>query len=127
MIDFTEKDLKQLNEKGISEEKVRQQIQTFQEGIPFVNLKKAAVVDVGITRVNEEKQKELISFFENTIKGLKLLKFVPASGAASRMFKAMFNFVEAYDPSSETLSDYIERTGDTAVNIPMMGKRPMPL
>ena len=115
MIDFTEKDTAQLEKKGISQEKVARQIATFEEGIPFVKLKKAAVVDVGIKKLNEAEQSELVSFFENTIEGLKLLKFVPASGAASRMFKAMFNFIDAYDPDKEALSDYVERTGDTAV------------
>jgi len=115
MIDFTPKDIAQLQEKGISKEKVQQQISTFEEGIPFINLKKAAVIDVGITEVKEGAQKELISFFENNIENLKLLKFVPASGAASRMFKAMFNFLETYDPRTEGISDYIERTGDNDV------------
>ncbi|WP_343488128.1 DUF4301 family protein [Allomuricauda sp. d1] len=113
MIDFTDKDLAQLQQKGISKEKVAQQIETFKEGIPFVDLEKAAVVGEGITRVEDED--ELVSFFENNVDGLTLLKFVPASGAASRMFKAMFNFVEVYDPSKESLSEYIERTGDKAV------------
>ena len=115
MIDFTQKDVAQLERKGISKEKVVRQIETFKEGIPFVNLKKAAVVDVGITKVKENEQKRLVSFFEDNIKGRKLLKFVPASGAASRMFKAMFNFIEAYDPRTEQLSEYLKRTGDAAV------------
>ena len=115
MIDFTSEDLKQIEEKGISTEKVARQIETFKEGIPFVNLKKAATANVGITEVDESLHDELVSYFENNIEGLKLLKFVPASGAASRMFKAMFNFIEAYDPKNETLSDYITRTNDQAV------------
>lgn len=115
MIDFTEKDIIQLEKKGISKDKVARQVETFKEGIPFVDLKKAAVVDFGITKVNKAEEKELISFFEDNIEGRKLLKFVPASGAASRMFKAMFNFIEAFDPKTEQLSDYIKRTDDTAV------------
>ncbi|NKI31538.1 DUF4301 family protein [Croceivirga thetidis] len=113
MIDFTEKDLKQLQDKGISKDKVLQQIETFKEGIPFVDLQKAAVVGEGIVRVDNEN--ELIAHFENNIEEKTILKFVPASGAASRMFKAMFNFVEAYDPSNEALDAYLERTGDKAV------------
>ena len=109
MIDLTEKDLAQLENKGIAKEKVSQQIATFKEGIPFVNLEKAAVVGEGIVRVTNEQ--ELVSFYESNLEGKTILKFVPASGAASRMFKAMFNFVDAFDPSSERLSTYIERTG----------------
>ncbi|WP_350286428.1 DUF4301 family protein [uncultured Croceitalea sp.] len=115
MSDFTEKDLEQLAAKGISTAKVLKQIETFKEGIPFVNLERAAVVDKGISRFSAAEQQELINHFEANCTSLSLLKFVPASGAASRMFKAMFNFVDAYEPASESLGDYIERTGDTAV------------
>jgi len=115
MIELTSKDEAQLREKGVTKERVLQQIETFKEGIPFVQLRKAAVVDGGITRLSEEKQKELTSFFEDNIEGKTILKFVPASGAASRMFKAMFNFVDSYDSATETLSEYIQRTGDKAV------------
>lgn len=113
MIDFTEKDLEQLKNLGISKDKVLSQIETFKEGIPFVKLKKAAIVGEGIVKVENEDR--YISFFENNIEGKTILKFVPASGAASRMFKAMFNFVDVYDPAGESLEAYIERTGDKAV------------
>ena len=115
MIDLSPKDLEQLKKKGISKEKVANQIQTFKEGIPFVDLVKAAVVSDGILRFSEQQEKELVQYFEEHRGNLDLLKFVPASGAASRMFKAMFNFLEAFDPSKETLSAYIERTGDKDV------------
>ncbi|MEZ4809558.1 MAG: DUF4301 family protein [Allomuricauda sp.] len=112
MIDLSPKDLEQLEKKGISKEKVAHQMQTFKEGIPFVDLVKPAVVTDGILRFSEPQQKELIHYFEEHRGNLDLLKFVPASGAASRMFKAMFNFLEAYDPSKESLTAYLGRTGD---------------
>jgi len=112
MIELSPKDLEQLDSKGISKEKVQNQIQTFKEGIPFVELSQAAVVGNGILRFSEKEQLDLIQYFEDHRKSLQLLKFVPASGAASRMFKAMFNFLESYDPSKEKLSEYLERTGD---------------
>ncbi len=115
MTDFSQQDLEQLEKKGISKEKVLDQIETFKEGIPFVKLERAAVISDGILKFSEKEEKELVQYFESVRGDLALLKFVPASGAASRMFKAMFNFLEAYDPSQETLSTYIERTGDTAV------------
>ena len=83
MIEFTGKDLAQLKEKGVSQKKVLQQIETFKEGIPFVNLKKAAVVGAGIKKIGKAEQNDFISFFEKHAEGLTLLKFVPASGAAS--------------------------------------------
>ncbi|MBW8201578.1 DUF4301 family protein [Flagellimonas abyssi] len=112
MIELSPKDLEQLDSKGISKEKVNNQIQTFKEGIPFVQLSQAAVVGNGILRFSEKEQLDLLQYFEDNRKELELLKFVPASGAASRMFKAMFNFLDSYEPSKEELSEYIERTGD---------------
>lgn len=112
MMNFSEDDLKQLSSKGISKEKVLEQVETFKEGIPFVRLDKAAIISEGVFKFSEIKEKELIQQFDESINGLSLLKFVPASGAASRMFKALFNFLDVYDPSNETLEAYIERTGD---------------
>ncbi|NHF58719.1 DUF4301 family protein [Flavobacteriaceae bacterium TP-CH-4] len=108
---FSESDLQQLAQKGISKEKVLDQIETFKEGIPFVRLEKAAVVGDGIARFSPAEVEALIDIFEQSRKHLSLLKFVPASGAASRMFKALFNFLETYDPSREGFKDYVHRTG----------------
>jgi len=112
MSTFSESDLELLKDKGISIDKVRDQIETFREGIPFVNLEKAGVVGDGILKFSSNEEQELISVFDEAKKGLSLLKFVPASGAASRMFKALFNFLEAYDPSQETIDSYFDRTDD---------------
>lgn len=114
-MNFTEQDLNQLNEKGISKEKVKEQLAIFKEGIPFVTLEKAAVIGEGISRFSEAEQKDLVAYFKDNCQSHSLLKFVPASGAASRMFKAIFNFIEAYQPKKESISDYIERTDDKAV------------
>ena len=54
MIELSPKDLEQLDSKGISKEKVANQIETFKEGIPFVNLSQAAVVGNGILRFSEK-------------------------------------------------------------------------
>jgi len=110
-------DQPQLDKKGISRDKVLNQIEMFKEGIPFVKLEKAAVVDGGISKFSEAEEKDLIAKFEDDRQQLSLLKFVPASGAASRMFKALFNFIEAYDPTKESLEDYITRTDDKEIKV----------
>ena len=126
MIAFSEKDKQQLISKGIAAEKVEGQIQTFKEGIPFVKLEKAAVVTNGILKFSNEDEKELIENFENAKNHLSLLKFVPASGAASRMFKAFFNFLEKYNPKNESLEDYFNRTGDKDLNTFYQGLKKLP-
>ena len=117
-MNLTANDLTFLSEKGISQEKVTQQIETFKEGIPFVQLEKAVTVGDGISKFTPEEEKNMIGKFEESSKnGLSLLKFVPASGAASRMFKALFNFLDAYNPKEESLDAYFERTGDKDLEV----------
>lgn len=114
-MELTEADKKQLEEKGISKDKIIDQIETFKEGIPFVRLESAAVISNGISKFSEDEEEKLVQNFENAKDSISLLKFVPASGAASRMFKAMFNFLDTYDHKGETLESYLDRTKDKAV------------
>lgn len=117
MIEFLENDLKQLEKMGITQEKVLRQIETFVDGIPYTRLERAAVVGDGILRYTEEEADNIIQAFEKSTAFLSLLKFVPASGAASRMFKALFNFLEAFNPGKETLEEYLDRTADKDVRV----------
>jgi hypothetical protein len=112
MIQLTENDQKQLKDKGISKEKMLDHINTFKESIPFVQLKEAAVIDYGILEFSKAEEKELIQLYDAKLKDLDILKFVPASGAASRMFKALFNFLDVYKPGEESLEAYLKRTND---------------
>lgn len=112
---LTEADIELLEDKGISKNKVLDQIETFQNGIPFVKLVGAAVVGKGILKFSADAEEELVERFDRGRKNVSLLKFVPASGAASRMFKALFNFLERFNSSKESLEAYIERTNDTDI------------
>ncbi len=126
MIEFTEQDKNQMAKKGIAKEKVLDQINTFKEGIPFVDLQSAAVVGNGIYRFSEKEEKELIDLYESKVKDLDILKFVPASGAASRMFKALFAFLDDYDPHTESLEAYLSRTNDKDIKKLSEGLEEMP-
>lgn len=106
MIEFSEKDVKQLNGKGITKKKVEDQIRTFMEGIPFVHLEAPAVVKNGILKLSPKQEIAYVEHFNNSINKLTLLKFVPASGAASRMFKSLFGFLDSFDPKEQTLAEY---------------------
>lgn len=94
---FNEKDLHQFKNKGISPEKVQEQIDHFKSGFPFVKLSSAATKDYGLIALTEEQEKEYLNHYEEHFKGLEVIKFVPASGAASRMFKHLFEFAEVYE------------------------------
>jgi hypothetical protein len=89
---FTKNDLARFTTKGISQEQVINQIELFKKGFPFAKLQAAAVVGNGILRFNPQEVDERKAYFEANAGKYHLLKFVPASGAASRMFKHLFEF-----------------------------------
>ena len=116
MIIFSENDIRQLLSKGISKEKALGQIQTFEEGIPFVHLEAPAVISQGILKFSAADENSLVDYFNDNRNQYKLLKFVPASGAASRMFKNLFGFIDSYDPEKETLDDYLKNSSNKAID-----------
>lgn len=126
MITLNPKHLEQLEEKGISKEKAIDQLQTFKAGIPPVTLVRAAVISDGILRLSAQEQEVLRRYFEAECNTLKLLKFIPASGAASRMFTSLFTVLEDYNPAQETLPAYIERAGDTSLHTFIKGLEQLP-
>lgn len=92
---YSTEDKRQLNEKGISEEKINEQLHYFEQGFPALHIQKPASHDRGILQVNENEQSDYIALWEQSLKTNKVVtKFVPASGAASRMFKDIFTFLE---------------------------------
>ena len=108
---LNEKDLKQIAQKGISEEKLNNQLEQFKTGFPFLRLESAAAVGRGITSPDEILRQQYIDAWDKyKAEGKKVVKFVPASGAASRMFKDMFAFVDAdYDvPTTPFEKQYFE-------------------
>ncbi|MBO3117874.1 DUF4301 family protein [Winogradskyella sp. DF17] len=105
---FSEQDIKQLESKGLSLKTVESQIELFKSGIPFTNIVQAATIDDGIMPLNEAKIEEFIAYFEDRKNDLALVKFVPASGAATRMFKFLFQFLMDFNPEEESIKDYIE-------------------
>ena len=96
---LTAEDKALLEKKGISEEKIAEQLACFEKGFPFLKLDGAASIEKGILAPAEEEMKAYLEAWDAYMEGeKKIVKFVPASGAASRMFKNMFEFLGAeYD------------------------------
>ena len=86
-----------LEKKGISEEKLEEQLACFVHGFPFLKLSAAASVEKGILVPFDECRQHYLENWEvyTSEEEHRVVKFVPASGAASRMFKNMFAFVDA--------------------------------
>ncbi len=89
-------DLKILAEKGISEEQIEEQLDCFRRGFPFLEITASASVEKGIYVISKEDQSSYMDAWDNYLaKNRKIVKFVPASGAASRMFKNLYEFLSA--------------------------------
>ncbi|MGM9700459.1 MAG: DUF4301 family protein [Prevotella sp.] len=114
---LSETDLKQIAERGISEEQVLGQLNQIKEGFPFLKLEAAASVGQGVLALDgEEREHYIEDWNEYKAQGHKVVKFVPASGAASRMFKNMFSFLSAdYDvPTTDFEKEYFDHIKDFA-------------
>jgi len=96
---LTKEDLTQLQNKGISQQQIDDQLVYFEEGFPYLKLYGSASVEKGIMRLDAKEENQFINNWGSYLKGQgKVYKFVPASGAASRMFKNLFEFLDgSYD------------------------------
>lgn len=112
---LSQQDLKQIAQKGITEEQIKIQLEEFKTGFPFLKIEAAAGIGQGIIRLDEDARNSYVNDWNAYKKeGHKIVKFVPASGAASRMFKDMFAFLDApYDvpttPFEKQYFDNIEK------------------
>lgn len=102
---LTQEDKALLAKKGISEEQIAAQLACFEKGFPFLKLEAAASIGNGIVATTDSERDAYIKAWEayKNEGGHVVTKFVPASGAASRMFKNLFEFLGA---------DYDEPTTD---------------
>ncbi len=108
---LSQEDLKQIAAKGITPEQIDAQLKEFETGFPFLRLEAAAAIGNGIVAPDEEERSAYIKAWDDyKAQGKKIVKFVPASGAASRMFKDMFAFLSAdYDvPTTAFEKNYFD-------------------
>ncbi|MCM1310274.1 MAG: DUF4301 family protein [Bacteroides sp.] len=107
-----QKDLQTLAAKGISQQQANDQLKRFATGFPFLEIIDSATAGHGIMRLTEEQQAAAEQRWTMFLAdGGEACKFVPASGAASRMFKALFNFVDSgkMTPEIQQVIDNIDK------------------
>lgn len=114
---FTPEDRKQLSQKGISEQQIENQLRQFREGFPYLHLRAAASIGNGILSPSDSESQAFVEAWEMyKAEGHHITKFVPASGAASRMFKNLFEFRDGEQdaPQSDFMRTFFERLHDFA-------------
>lgn len=105
---FNEKDIQQIKSKGIDLPVIEKQLKYFREGFPYVHLIAPATTSNGIMAFEEETIDELNKIFEKASVDKNIIKFVPASGAASRMFKHLHAFRQKYRKTGESFQDFLK-------------------
>ena len=123
---FTENDIYQIESNDLTLTGIKKQIEIFETGIPFTNVSDAATLNNGIMPLNDSNIEAYVSLFENEKDKKSLLKFVPASGAATRMFKFLFKFVSEYNSNEQSLNSYINKNNLRELSLFMVGLEKFP-
>lgn len=111
-MNFSNIDITQIQNKGIRLDQVKDQVQRLQEGMSFANIVEAGAIENGIERFSTKDIVRFIELYESKKNDLSLLKFVPASGAATRMFKFLFSFLNDYNFLNQDLTAYTSAKGN---------------
>ncbi|MEA3444531.1 MAG: DUF4301 family protein [Bacteroidota bacterium] len=112
---FSKKDLKQISDHGMTVEQVNAQIEAFKTGFPFLKITKAATITKGLFALSDAKTEKYTKKYDKALKKVKVVKFVPASGAATRMFKKLFDFMNSYTGSEEEYLNILVDRGSESI------------
>ena len=101
---FSKDDIKAIEERGSSVKTIEAQVERFKKGFPWMDIVGPATPERGIKVMSEEEADKAVAYCDNAAVAGKC-KFVPASGAASRMFKDIFAGLSALENGSDPGSD----------------------
>ncbi|WP_051364255.1 DUF4301 family protein [Flavobacterium limnosediminis] len=123
---FTDADFDYIEEYGISVEKIARELEMFENGIAKISLEKTATVGDGILTFSDEEASGFSDYFEKERTNYTIEKFVPASGAASRMFKFLIDFINEFQLGEETINAYINRKKANELSVFLVGIEKLP-
>ena len=108
---FSKEDLQQIEQHGLTQAQVEQQIENFRKGFPYLKIVRAAAAGDGVLVMSDEQIAQAEARYNDAAANIKVVKFVPASGAATRMFKELFEYVndDKRTPGIDKLLDNIEK------------------
>lgn len=125
-IGLSSSDFVQMYEYGVDLDTVLKHLAIYKKGMPKTLLDRPAVIDDGIIKLSETDFKQLEDLFDSQKDNLKLKKLVPASGAASRMFKFLSEFLNDFNVNEESINAYINRKKDTSLAVFLAGLEKYP-
>ena len=98
---FTKADIGQIEATGLTVEGVLEEIEIFKRGVSPVRLNRPCTLDDGIVAISEEEQNVFLASYDEAAADGRFMKFVPASGAASRMLRDWYSVLERGGFASE--------------------------
>jgi hypothetical protein len=110
------KDLYKIKTKGIELSVIERQIDNFKKGFPPICLSRAATTGDGILSFHSSEKKSLKNYFQQNSGKLRIMKFVPSSGAATRMFRPLFKFLQECGDRSVADNEIIKYHGFETVD-----------
>ncbi|MGB1451706.1 MAG: DUF4301 family protein, partial [Marinirhabdus sp.] len=105
---FNKGDIKTIKEKNLTVHGITQQLRQYASGTPYLNVTAPATLGNGIVSFSTAEKAEHIQLYDLKRKNLDIVKFVPASGAATRMFNFLHDFLKEYDPEKQTLDKFLK-------------------
>ncbi len=99
---FTKEDLSQIEQRGLTSSAIDSQLQNFRNGFPYLPVVRAASPGDGIRVLDPERIEQAVARYEEAVGELRVVKFVPASGAATRMFKDLYEFLRTGERNAVT-------------------------
>ena len=114
---FTSLDFIQIKQHGIPLKNIQNQLNLFKNGIGKAFLTEPGTILKGIIKLSEVDFQDKVNFFDAHKSGLKFKNFVPASGAATRMFMFLSTFLNEFDIENESINAYINRKKDTELSL----------
>jgi hypothetical protein len=123
---FTDDDFDYIRSYGVSVDKIARELNMFENGIAKISLERAATVTDGICTFSVEETLDFKNIFERERFQYAIEKFVPASGAASRMFKFLIEFIHDFQLGDETINAYINRQKANKLAVFLVGIEKFP-
>ncbi len=108
---FSESKLHEIQFRGMTSEQIEEQLKRFETGFTPLNIVAPAILDKGIKQFNNEDIAAFAKLYDKKKKRKSIVKFVPASGAASRMFKMLYELMNNYNGSEESFKKLFSASG----------------
>lgn len=128
MSQFTTADQEQIQIHGLNSAEIEKQLQQFQQGFPYINITRPADISDGIQKLSDEDINWYINIYDSEASNYNIMKFVPASGAATRMFKDLYEYLSTgtMNQTTQTVLDNISQFAFYRVLEQVLSPNPSP-